>query len=90
MHPNEREAQILAQLKLSLHDHLEANPAEVTLETRIVEDLGADSLGLVECILDIEERFEVDIPDDDASAFRTVGDVVAWLARSSATVKVAS
>ncbi|MCK4353276.1 acyl carrier protein [candidate division WOR-3 bacterium] len=57
----------------------------VTPEASFTDDLGADSLNLIEIIMDIEKDFGIDIPDEDGERFKTVGDVVEYLrARLSA------
>ena len=47
----------------------------LTPEANILEDLGADSLDVVELVMAIEEEFDIEIPDEDAEAMRTLGDV---------------
>lgn len=51
---------------------------EIQRETKL-EDAGADSLDLVETVLELEEEFEIEIPDDVAETFKTVGDIVAFV-----------
>jgi acyl carrier protein len=72
-------AEIVERMKKVLEDQLEANPAEVTENTSFVDDLGADSLAVVELVLAMEEAFGVAIPDDQAEKLRTVGDAVAYV-----------
>ena len=50
---------------------------EITLESRLAEDLGADSLDAVELIMALEDEFGVEVNDDDAQGIKTVGDIVA-------------
>jgi acyl carrier protein len=57
-------------------EQLGANPAQVTRETTFQEDLGADSLDLVELVMRLEEAFEVTIPDDESQKIKTVGDAI--------------
>ena len=52
---------------------------EVKSEARFVEDLGADSLDTVELVMALEEKFGIEIPDDDAEKAKTVGDVVEYI-----------
>ena len=52
---------------------------EVTLNSRIKEDLGADSLDVLQLLMAIEDEYGVDVPDEKLAEFSTVGDVVAYL-----------
>ena len=52
---------------------------KLTPEASFIEDLGADSLDIVELVMEFEKEFEIDIPDEDAEKLRTVGDAVAYL-----------
>ena len=51
----------------------------ITMETTFIEDLGADSLDIVELVMAIEEEFDIEIPDTDAEKVVTVGDVVDYI-----------
>jgi len=51
----------------------------VTLETSFVNDLGADSLDVVELVMELEDEFDVSIPDEDAEKMQTVGDAVKFI-----------
>ena len=51
----------------------------VKLESKIIEDLGADSLDVVELVMALEEKFEVEIPDSDAEKLITINDVVTYI-----------
>jgi len=59
---------------------LDVDPGQVKLETSFVEDLGADSLAVVELVLALEEAFEIDIPDEDTEKLRTFKDAVDYIA----------
>jgi acyl carrier protein len=76
-----REREVAAVLVGLLSDHLAAPAESIALSSSLIDDLGADSLGLVELVLAIEEAFELDIPDEDTERFVTVDDVVAYIAR---------
>jgi acyl carrier protein len=60
-------------------DLFKKKPGEVNLETKFVEDLAADSLDTVEFILAVEEEFDIEIPDSEASKVITVHDVVKYV-----------
>jgi acyl carrier protein len=60
-------------------DQLSVEANIVTAQARFVEDLGADSLDVVELVMRFEEEFEVDIPDEDAEKLTTVGQAVAYI-----------
>ncbi len=51
----------------------------VTLESSFVNDLGADSLDIVELVMELEDEFDVNIPDEDAQKIQTVGDAVKYI-----------
>ncbi len=67
------------KIKEIIVELLEVDPAQVTMEARFREDLEADSLDLVELIMEFEEQFDAKIPDDDAQKIKTVGAVVAYV-----------
>ena len=52
---------------------------ELTLETSIKDDLDADSLDAVEVIMALEEKYDIEIPDEDAENFKTIGDIVEYV-----------
>ena len=52
---------------------------KLTKEASFIEDLGADSLDIVELVMEFEKEFNIDIPDEDAEKLRTVGDALAYL-----------
>ena len=60
------------QVKKIIVEQLGVDEEEVTPDASFVDDLGADSLGLVELVLAFEEAFEIDIPDEDTEKIRTV------------------
>lgn len=55
------------------------NVDEITLETSLMEDLEADSLDAVEIIMSLEDEFDIEIPDEDAENFKTVGDLCKYI-----------
>jgi len=70
---------VFARLKQLILDQLEVDPGEITLDARFIDDLGADSLDIVELIMAIEEEFELEIPDEHAERIATVGQAVAYI-----------
>jgi len=60
-------------------NHLQVDTDSVKPETSFTEDLGADSLDLIELIMAFEEEFDVEIPDQDAEKMKTVGEIVTYL-----------
>ena len=60
-------------------EQLSVAPDAVKLESKIIEDLGADSLDVVELVMALEEKFEVEIPDGDAEKLITINDVVTYI-----------
>ncbi len=67
------------KVKSIIVDQLGVEEDEVTLEASFIDDLGADSLDIVELVMAFEEEFEMEIPDEDAEKIRTVGDVVNYI-----------
>ena len=64
-------------------EQLGVDRSEVAGDKSFVEDLNADSLDLTELIMTFEERFDVEIPEDDAEGLKTVGDAVTYLSSKS-------
>lgn len=60
-------------------EQLSVAPEAVKLESKIIEDLGADSPDVVELVMALEEKFEVEIPDGDAEKLITINDVVSYI-----------
>ena len=69
----------LEQVRKIIVEQLGAEPDEVQLSSTFIEDLGADSLDIVELIMAFEEEFNIEIPDEVAEKMRTVEDVVKYL-----------
>jgi len=78
-------AEILDRMKKVICEQLEADEATVTEKTSFVDDLGADSLAVVELVLAMEEAFGVSIPDDQAENLRTIGDAVDYVLANAGT-----
>ena len=73
--------EILQKMQELVGEQFALEPAEVTMETSFEEDLGADSVDLVELVMAMEEEFEVgEIQEEDLGGLKTVGDAVNYLA----------
>lgn len=70
---------VLSRIQEILADHLNLTAEEIKMESNITSDLGADSLDLVEMIMDFEEEFNVSIPDAEVEKIKTVGDLVNFI-----------
>lgn len=70
---------IFEDVKEVVVEQLSVSPDAVKLESKIMEDLGADSLDVVELIMALEEKFEVEIPDSDAEKLIRIQDVVDYI-----------
>lgn len=60
-------------------NHLNVSQEEVVPEASFVDDLGADSLDIVELVMAMEEEFDIEIPDEDAEKIQTIGDAISYL-----------
>ena len=72
------------RVKQIIVEQLGVNEDQVTPEASLIEDLGADSLDIVELVMAFEEEFGQEIPDEDTEKIRTVGDVVRYLEQRAA------
>ncbi|MEM6532382.1 MAG: acyl carrier protein [Myxococcota bacterium] len=73
-------AQIASRVKQIIVRQLGVKEDEVAVEKSFVDDLGADSLDIVELVMAMEDEFGFEIPDDEAENIRTVGDAVKYIA----------
>lgn len=67
------------KVKSILVEELDLNADEVTLESKIKEDLGADSLDMVDLIMSIEDEFDIKVAESEAANIKTVGDIVNYI-----------
>jgi acyl carrier protein len=74
----ERE-EILEKVKAVIVEQLNVEEDDVVEDAAFVDDLGADSLDIVELVMALEEEFGISIPDEDAESIKTVGDAVAYI-----------
>jgi len=73
------EQDIYNKLKEIIIDQLAVDPDEVNIDASFIDDLNADSLDLVELIMEIEEKFGIEVPDGAAEKIKTVGDAVNYI-----------
>jgi acyl carrier protein len=73
------EKDITAEVKRIITEQLDVDEADIKPESTFIDDLGADSLGLVELVLAFEESFDIEIPDEDTEKIRTVQDAVDYI-----------
>ena len=77
-------AEIASKVKAIIVDKLGVGEDEVTPTASFTNDLGADSLDLVELIMEFEKEFGISIPDEDAEKIGTVNDAIAYIEKNSA------
>ncbi|MDD4334675.1 MAG: acyl carrier protein [Desulfotomaculaceae bacterium] len=70
---------IIDQVKAIIIEQLGVEEEDVKVESSFVDDLGADSLDIVELVMALEEEFELEISDEDAEKIRTVGEAVKYI-----------
>ena len=71
--------EIAERIKAIIVEQLGVGAEEVTPEASFIEDLGADSLDIVELIMALEEEYDIEIPDEDAEKIQTVKDVISYV-----------
>lgn len=72
-------ASIEERVRSIIVDQLAVDAAKVSQTASFIDDLGADSLDIVELVMTMEEEFDLDIPDEEAEKMKTVGDVVKYI-----------
>lgn len=77
-------SEIEERIKSIIVEQLGVGADEVTAEASFIEDLGADSLDIVELIMALEEEYDIEIPDEDAEKIQTVKDVTAYVQNTQA------
>lgn len=70
---------VFEKVKSIVADQLDVEEEKVTAEASITEDLGADSLDVVDLVMSIEEEFDIEIPDEAVEGIKTVGDIVSYI-----------
>ncbi len=74
---------VLEKVREIIVDQLGVEEDEVVMDASLIDDLGADSLDVVELIMALEEEFDIEIPDEEAENIMTVGDVVDYIKSNS-------
>lgn len=70
---------VFEKVREILVDQLELDEDVVTMEANVVNDLGADSLDVVDIVMSLEEEFDIEIPDEEFEHVKTVGDIVKYI-----------
>lgn len=70
---------VLDKMKHILVEQLECNPEDITMESLLVDDLGADSLDAIDIVMSVEDTFKVEVPDEIIEKIETVGDIVNYI-----------
>ncbi|HZQ92014.1 MAG TPA: acyl carrier protein [Terriglobales bacterium] len=80
-------AAVEEKVKQIIVEQLGVDEAEVTANASFVDDLGADSLDVVELVMAFEEAFDIEIPDEDAEKIRTVRDAIDYIEKKAKVSK---
>jgi len=78
-------ANVEEKVRTTIVDQLGVEAAKVKIEASLIDDLGADSLDIVELVMAMEEEFGLEIPDEAAEKIKTVGDVVKYIESKTAS-----
>jgi acyl carrier protein len=70
---------VLEKVKVILSEQFDVEEENISADTDIQDDLGADSLDVVDLLMSIEDEFEIEIPDEDVETVKTVGQLVAYI-----------
>lgn len=73
--------EITSKMKRIIVEQLDVDEKDIKLESHFIDDLGADSLGLVELVLALEDAFQIEIPDDVTTQLRTVQDGLDYISK---------
>ena len=74
---------VLEKVKAILAEQFDVEEDKITADTDLQEDLGADSLDVVDLLLSIEDEFEVEVPDEEIENIKTVGSLVSYIEANS-------
>ena len=70
---------VLDKMKDLLVEQRECDPEDITMESLLVDDLGADSLDAIDIVMSVEDTFKVEVPDEIIEKIETVGDIVNYI-----------
>jgi len=70
---------VFEKVKVILSEQFDVEEDSITTETNIADDLGADSLDVVDLLMSIEDEFEIEIPDEEVENIKTVGELVKYI-----------
>lgn len=70
---------VLEKVKAILSEQFDVEEDSITADTKISEDLGADSLDVVDLLMSLEDEFEIEVPDDEIENIKTVGELVKYI-----------
>ena len=74
---------VLEKVKAILAEQFDVEEDKITADTDLQEDLGADSLDVVDLLMSIEDEFEVEVPDEEIERIKTVGSLVSYIEANS-------
>lgn len=70
---------IFEKVRSLIAEQLDIDEEKITLESDVIDDLGADSLDMVDLVMTFEDEFDIEIPDEQVENVKTVGDIVKYL-----------
>lgn len=70
---------VLEKVKAILSEQFDVEEDSITADTSIADDLGADSLDVVDLLMSIEDEFEIEVPDEEIDSIKTVGELVKYI-----------
>lgn len=73
---------ILEKLINIVSEQLDIDAATITADTNLIEDLGVDSLDIVEMFMEVQDEFDIEIPDEDVDSIKTIGDMADYIAKA--------
>ncbi|MBQ0135768.1 MAG: acyl carrier protein [Oscillospiraceae bacterium] len=70
---------VFEKIKALIAEQLDLSEDDITIDSALIEDLGADSLDVVDLVMSIEDEFEIEVPDEAIENMRTIGDAVKFI-----------